>query len=256
MGVGGRRRRARRARTRRTRRTRDRKTPKNSAELLQEAPRWMQSLKQLNQRVFEARVERIKKDLERRKIKNQRAAKWAEELAELYDKWRRTDTLDYATAKRINQLRAKLGQPPQFFKDTLFYLQREGPIRGMRGQIRHVVEETLINTTTYLALVAPIVTIEAIERLQEKQPQTPLERLERDMELYRRGETLYLYGKHIREHARMLSDMADEIYKDQTIPKRQRAELASMIIDRAKELYELSDEYMDIGRDLMDILGE
>jgi len=220
MGGGGRRRARKRARTRHARSRRTRTTPKNREEILREAP------------------------------------KWAQELSELYDKWRRTDTLDYATAKRINQLRAKLGQPPQFFKDTLFYLQREGPIRGMRGQIRHVVEETLINTTTYLALVAPIVTIEAIERLQEKQPQTPLERLERDMELYRRGETLYLYGKHIREHARALSEMADEIYKDESIPKRQRAELASMIIDRAKELYELSDEYMDIGRDLMDILSE
>jgi len=256
MGVGGRRRRARRARTRRARSRRNRNPPKNREEILRETPGWIQSLKKLNQRVFEQRVERIKQDLERRKIKDQRAAKWAQELAELYDKWRRTDTLDYTTARRINELRKKLGQPPQFFEDTLFYLRREGPIRGMRGQIRHVVEETLINTTAYLALVAPVITIEAIERLQEKQPKTPLERLEQDMELYRRGETLYLYGKHIREHARALSDMADEIYKDQSIPKRQRAELASMIIDRAKELYELSDEYMDIGRDLMDILSE
>jgi len=254
MGGGGRRRRAKRARTRRSRRNRT--TPKKPEEILREAPGWMQSLKKLNQRVFEQRVEKIRQDLERRKIKDQKAAKWAQELSELYDKWRRTDTLDYTTARRINELRKKLGQPPQFFEDTMFLLRREGPIRGIRGQIRHIVEETLINTTTYLALVAPIVTIEAIERLQEKQPKTPLERLERDMELYRRGETLYLYGKHIREHARMLSDMADEIYKDQSIPKRQRAELASMIIDRAKELYALSDEYMDIGRDLMDILGE
>ena len=256
MGVGGRRRRARRARTRRARSRRNRNPPKNREEILREAPGWIQSLKKLNQRAFEQRVERIRKEIAQRKIKDQRAAQWAKELSELYDKWRRTDTLDYATATRINQLRAKLGQPPQFFKDTLFYLKREGPIMGKRAQIRHIVEETLINTTTYLALVAPIVTIEAIERLQEKQPQTPLERLERDMELYRRGETLYLYGKHIREHARMLSDMADEVYKDESIPKRQRAELASMIIDRAKELYALSDEYMDIGRDLMDILSE
>jgi hypothetical protein len=256
MGVGGRRRRARRARTRRARSRRNRTPPKNREEILRETPGWIQSLKKLNQRVFEQRVERIRKEIAQRKIKDQRAAQWAKELSELYDKWRRTDTLDYTTARRINELRKKLGQPPQFFEDTLFYLRREGPIRGVRGQIRHIVEETLINTTTYLALVAPIVTIEAIERLQEKQPKTPLEKLEQDMELYRRGETLYLYGKHIREHARMLSDMADEIYKDQTIPKRQRAELASMIIDRAKELYELSDEYMDIGRDLMDILSE
>jgi len=256
MGGGGRRRARKRTRTRRARSRRNRTTPKNREEILREAPKWIESLKKLNQRAFEAHVERIKQDLERRKIKDQRAAKWAQELAELYDKWRRTDTLDYTTARRINELRKKLGQPPQFFEDTLFYLRREGPIRGMRGQIRHVVEETLINTTAYLALVAPVITIEAIERLQEKQPKTPLERLEQDMELYRRGETLYLYGKHIREHARMLSDMADEVYKDESIPKRQRAELAGMIIDRAKELYELSDEYMDIGRDLMDILSE
>jgi len=256
MGGGGRRRARKRARTRRARSRRNRTTPKNREEILRETPGWIQSLKKLNQRAFEQRVERIRKEIAQRKIKDQRAAKWAQELSELYDKWRRTDTLDYATAKRINQLRKKLGQPPQFFEDTLFLLRREGPIRGMRGQIRHIVEETLINTTTYLALVAPVITIEAIERLQEKTPKTPLEKLERDMELYRRGETLYLYGKHIREHARMLSDMADEIYKDESIPKRQRAELASMIIDRAKELYELSDEYMDIGRDLMDILGE
>ena len=251
MGVGGKRRRAKRARSRRSRRTRDRKTPKNSAELLQEAPRWMQSLKQLNQRVFEARVERIKKDLERRKIKNQRAAKWAEELAELYDKWRRTDTLDYATAKRINQLRAKLGQPPQFFKDTLFYLKREGPIMGKRAQIRQIVEETLINTTTYLALLTPVAAIEAIEKLSQKPPTLPHEQILAAVDIYIYAQDIYWHGKRIREHARMLSDLADEIYKDQTIPKRQRAELASMIIDRAKELYELSDEYIETGLDLM-----
>ena len=256
MGGGGRRRARKRARTRHARSRRTRTTPKNREEILREAPGWIQSLKKLNQRAFEQRVERIRKEIAQRKIKDQRAAQWAKELSELYDKWRRTDTLDYTTARRINELRKKLGQPPQFFEDTLFLLRREGPIRGVRGQIRHIVEETLINTTAYLALVAPVITIEAIERLQEKQPKTPLERLERDMELYRRGETLYLYGKHIREHARALSDMADEVYKDESIPNRQRAELASMIIDRAKELYELSDEYIDIGRDLMDILGE
>ena len=238
-------------RTRRTRRTRDRKTPKDSAEILREAPKWVESLKKLNQRAFEAHVERIKQDLERRKIKDQRAAKWAQELAELYDKWRRTDTLDYATAKRINQLRAKLGQPPQFLKDTMFLLQREGPIRGMRGQIRHVVEETITHTIAYLALLAPVAAIEAIERLANEEPTSPLDRYKKRIELYEYGRELYWHGKRIRENARMLSEMADEIYKDQSIPKRQRAELASMIIDRAKELYDLADEYIDTGLDLM-----
>ena len=254
MGGGGKRRARKRTRTRRARSRRTRTTPKNREEILREAPGWVRSLKQLNQRLLDQRIEKIRQDLERRKIKDQRAAKWAQELSELYEKWRRTDTLDYTTARRINELRKKLGQPPQFLEDTMFLLRREGPIRGMRGQIRHVVEETITHTIAYLALLAPVAAIEAIERLQE--PKTPLEKLERDMELYRRGEKLYLYGKHLREHARMLSEMADEIYKDQNIPKRQRAELASMIIDRAKELYELSDEYMDIGRDLMDILSE
>jgi len=251
MGGGGKRRARKRTRTRRarSRRTRDRKTPKDSAAILREAPRWVESLKKLNQRLLDQRIERIKQDLARRKIKDQRAAKWAKELSELYEKWRRTDTLDYATAKRINQLRAKLGQPPQFLKDTMFLLQREGPIRGMRGQIRHIVEETLINTTAYLALLAPVAAIEAIERLQE--PTSPIDRYNKRIELYEYGRELYFYGKRIRENARMLSEMADEIYKDQSIPKRQRAELASMIIDRAKELYDLADEYIDTGLDLM-----
>ena len=251
MGGGGKRRGKKRVRSRRTRsrRTRDRKTPKDSAAILREAPGWVRSLKQLNQRLLDQRIERIKQDLARRKIKDQRAAKWAKELSELYEKWRRTDTLDYATAKRINQLRAKLGQPPQFLKDTMFLLQREGPIRGMRGQIRHVVEETITHTIAYLALLAPVAAIEAIERLQE--PTSPIDRYNKRIELYEYGRELYFYGKRIRENARMLSEMADEIYKDQSIPKRQRAELASMIIDRAKELYDLADEYIDTGLDLM-----
>jgi len=251
MGVGGRRRRARRARTRRARSRRNRTTPKNREEILREAPKWTESLKKLNQRAFEQRVERIKQDLARRKIKDQRAAKWAQELSELYDKWRRTDTLDYATATRINQLRAKLGQPPQFFKDTLFYLKREGPIMGKRAQIRHIVEETLINTTTYLALLTPVAAIEAIEKLSQKPPTLPHEQILAAVDIYIYAQDIYWHGKRIREHARMLSDLADEIYKDESIPKRQRAELASMIIDRAKELYELSDEYIETGLDLM-----
>jgi len=253
MGGGGKRRGKKRVRSRRTRsrRTRDRKTPKDSAEILREAPGWVRSLKQLNQRLLDQRIERIKQDLARRKIKDQRAAKWAKELSELYEKWRRTDTLDYATAKRINQLRKKLGQPPQFLEDTMFLLRREGPIRGLRGQIRHVVEETLINTTAYLALLAPVAAIEAIERLANEEPTSPLDRYKKRIELYEYGRELYFYGKHIREKAHALSDMADEIYKDETIPKRKRAELASMIIDRAKELYDLADEYIDTGLDLM-----
>jgi len=251
MGGGGRRRARKRTRTRRARSRRTRTTPKNREEILREAPGWIQSLKKLNQRVFEQRIERIKQDLERRKIKDQRAAKWAQELSELYDKWRRTDTLDYATAKRINQLRAKLGQPPQFFKDTLFYLKREGPIMGKRAQIRQIVEETLINTTTYLALLTPVAAIEAIEKLSQKPPTLPHEQILAAVDIYIYAQDIYWHGKRIREHARMLSDLADEIYKDQTIPKRQRAELASMIIDRAKELYELSDEYIETGLDLM-----
>ena len=251
MGGGGKRRARKRARTRHARSRRTRTTPKNREEILREAPGWIQSLKKLNQRAFEARVERIKQDLARRKIKDQRAAKWAQELSELYDKWRRTDTLDYATAKRINQLRAKLGQPPQFFKDTLFYLKREGPIMGKRAQIRQIVEETLINTTTYLALLTPVAAIEAIEKLSQKPPTLPHEQILAAVDIYIYAQDIYWHGKRIREHARMLSDLADEIYKDQTIPKRQRAELASMIIDRAKELYELSDEYIETGLDLM-----
>ena len=251
MGVGGRRRRARRARTRRARSRRNRTTPKNREEILRETPGWIQSLKKLNQRAFEQRVERIRKEIAQRKIKDQRAAQWAKELSELYDKWRRTDTLDYATAKRINQLRAKLGQPPQFFKDTLFYLKREGPIMGKRAQIRQIVEETLINTTTYLALLTPVAAIEAIEKLSQKPPTLPHEQILAAVDIYIYAQDIYWHGKRIREHARMLSDLADEIYKDQTIPKRQRAELASMIIDRAKELYELSDEYIETGLDLM-----
>ena len=251
MGVGGRRRRARRARTRRARSRRNRNPPKNREEILRETPGWIQSLKKLNQRAFEQRVERIKQDLARRKIKDQRAAQWAKELSELYDKWRRTDTLDYATATRINQLRAKLGQPPQFFKDTLFYLKREGPIMGKRAQIRQIVEETLINTTTYLALLTPVAAIEAIEKLSQKPPTLPHEQILAAVDIYIYAQDIYWHGKRIREHARMLSDLADEIYKDESIPKRQRAELASMIIDRAKELYELSDEYIETGLDLM-----
>jgi len=185
----------------------------------------MQSLKQLNQRVFEQRVEKIRQDLERRKIKDQRAAKWAQELSELYDKWRRTD--------------------------TLFYLKREGPIMGKRAQIRQIVEETLINTTTYLALLTPVAAIEAIEKLSQKPPTLPHEQILAAVDIYIYAQDIYWHGKRIREHARMLSDLADEIYKDESIPKRQRAELASMIIDRAKELYELSDEYIETGLDLM-----
>ena len=76
MGVGGRRRRARRARTRRARSRRNRTPPKNREEILREAPKWIESLKKLNQRAFEAHVERIKQDLARRKIKDQRAEDW------------------------------------------------------------------------------------------------------------------------------------------------------------------------------------
>jgi len=236
MGTGHRRRQRRKLK-RKARRTRSR-TPN----ITKEDPRWIEKLKELNKRILDQRVERIRQEITRREIKDQHAARWAKELSELYAKWRRTDTLDYVTAKRINQLRAKLGQNPQFLKDTLFYLQREGPIRGARGQIRHIVEETLIHTTTYLALAAPIVTIAAIqEQLAEG----------KEIETYNEGHELYQYGTKIREQADALSDMAAEIRKDQTIPARERAELILMLTGRAEELYELSDEYIGTGFGLM-----
>ena len=270
MGGGGKRRgkrvRGRRTRTRRTRRTRrdqdrdqdqDRKrnrprTLQNLDETLKEAAQWVKSLRQLNQRIFDQRVEQIKKDLARRKIKDQKAAKWAKELSERYDKWRRSDILDYTTARRINELRKKLGQPPQFLEDTMFYLRREGPIMGRRGQIREIVDNTLGYATAYIALYTPFAAIEAIEKLsQEPLPSWPTDRLLISIDLHLYGQDLYWHGKRIRENARMLSEMADEVYKDQSIPKRQRAELASMIIDRAKELYDLADDYIETGLDLM-----
>jgi len=266
MGGGGKRRgkrvRTRRTRPRRTRRTQDRdrdqdrkrtrtRTLKNLDETLREAAQWVKSLRQLNQRIFDQRIEKIRQDLARRKIKDQKAAKWAKELSELYDKWRRSDILDYTTARRINELRKKLGQPPQFLEDTMFYLRREGPIMGKRGQIREIVDNTLGYATAYLALYTPFAAIEAIERLAQEPPILPHEQLLAAVDLQLHAQDLYWHGKRIRENARMLSEMADEVYKDQSIPKRQRAELASMIIDRAKELYDLADDYIETGLDLM-----